>query len=123
MSSNAALVNMLNMRGHTQQACYNLCLYLREHGKTFNSILVVVNRFSKYSHFIPLKHPFSAKNVAQQILDVMVRLHGMLASVVSDRNKIFTTNFWRELFRLSNTKLITSTPYHPQIDRQTERVN
>jgi hypothetical protein len=123
MSSNAALVNMLNMRGHTQQACYNLCQYLREHGKTFNSILVVVNRFSKYSHFIPLKHPFSAKDVAQQILDVMVRLHGMLASVVSDRNNIFTTNFWRELFRLSNTKLITSTLYHPQIDRQTERVN
>jgi hypothetical protein len=58
-----------------QGACRDICM---------DFILVVVDRFSKYAHFIPLKHPFSAKDVAQQILDVMVRLHGMPASVVSD---------------------------------------
>jgi hypothetical protein len=61
--------------------------------------------------------------VAQLILDVVVRLHGIPISIVFDRDKILTSNFWRELFRLTDTKLITSTAYHPQIDGQFERVN
>jgi hypothetical protein len=43
----------------------------------FNSILVVVDRFSKYAHFLPLKHPYTAKQVEQAILDGVIRLHGM----------------------------------------------
>jgi hypothetical protein len=88
-----------------------------------NNILVVVDRFSKYTHFIPLSHPFTAKQVAQVILDVIVRLHGMPTSMVSDMDKIFTSSFWKELFKLTNTTLLTSTAYHHQIDGQSERVN
>jgi hypothetical protein len=54
----------------------------------FNSILVVVDRFSTYAHFIPLKHPFIAPHIAQLILDTVVRLHGMPKSTVSDRDKM-----------------------------------
>jgi hypothetical protein len=43
--------------------------------------------------------------------------------IISDRDKIFTSRFWRELFKLSNTTLLTSTSYSPQTDGQTERVN
>jgi transposase InsO family protein len=89
----------------------------------FNSILVIVDRFSKYAHVLPLKHPFSAKQVAQVVLDMVVRLHGMPQSIVSDRDRIFTSNFWKELFKLYYTTLVTSTAYHPQTDGQSERVN
>jgi hypothetical protein len=89
----------------------------------FNSILVVVDRFSKYAHFLPLKHPYTTKQVEQAILDGVVRLHEMSQSIVSDRDKIFTSNFWKELFKLHNTTLLTSTAYHPQADSQPERVN
>jgi hypothetical protein len=78
----------------------------------FNMILVMVDRVSKYSHFIPLRHPFTAQQVAHMILDVVVRLHGIPRSIVSGRDRIFTSNCWRELFRLTDTRLITSTACH-----------
>jgi hypothetical protein len=80
--------------------------------KGANCILVVVDRLSKYGHFVALSHPFIAKRVAQVMLDVIVRLHGMPQSIVSDRDKKFTSSFWKELFRLHNTTLLTSTACH-----------
>lgn len=88
-----------------------------------NTILVVVDRFTKYSHFLPLKHPFTAQIVARVVLDNVVKLHGFPKTIVSDRDKIFTSNFWRALFSLVDTKLQMSSAYHPQTDGQTERVN
>lgn len=89
----------------------------------FNVILVVVNRFTKYSHFIPLKHPFNAQAVEKVVLENVVKLHGMPRTIVSDRDKIFTSHFWTALFKLVDTKLLRSSAYHPQMDGQTERVN
>lgn len=88
-----------------------------------NTILVVVDTFSKYSHFLPLLHPFSALKVAQLFMDCVYKLHGLPVSIVTDRDRIFTSRLWQELFRLSGTTLKMSTSYHPQTDGQTERVN
>lgn len=84
---------------------------------------ILVDRFTKYAHFLPLRHPFLAQLVAPVVLDSVVKLHGMPQTIVSDRDKIFISTFWRELFKLSDVQLITSTAYHPQTDGQTERVN
>lgn len=88
-----------------------------------NAILVIVNRFTKYNHFIPLRHPFTAQGVAKLVLDNVVKHHGVPKSIVSDRDRIFTSVFWKNLFSLMQTKLMLSTSYHPQTDGQTERVN
>ncbi|XP_073359923.1 uncharacterized protein [Aegilops tauschii subsp. strangulata] len=89
----------------------------------FSAILVVVDRFTKVSHFLALKHPFTAASVAKVFLNNIVKLHGLPLTIVSDRDKIFTSAFWRELFRVWGTELQMSTAYHPQTDGQTERVN
>lgn len=91
--------------------------------RRFNCIMVVVDKLSRYAHFLPLAHPFSAADVAELYMEGVFKLHGLPLAVVSDHDKIFTSNFWEQLFQSVGTKLHMSTTYHPQTDGQTERVN
>jgi hypothetical protein len=83
----------------------------RVHGKMV--ILSVVDYFSMYCHFIPLAHPYTAEFVAQAFFTDIVHLHGIPQSIVSDRDPMFTSAFWRELMHLMGTKLHMSSAFHP----------
>jgi hypothetical protein len=76
-------------------------------------ILTVVDRFSKYAHFIALSHPYTALSVAKAFFEGVVRLHGFPASIVSDRDPVFTGHVWRNLFKLAGVQLRMSTAFHP----------
>jgi transposase InsO family protein len=93
----------------------------KEHGKSV--ILIVVDRFSKFAHFIPLSHPYTAASVARAFFNEIVRLHGLPESIVSDQDPVFTGHVWRDLFKLSGVTLKMSTTFHPQTDGQFEAVN
>lgn len=60
----------------------------------YDIIMVVVDRLTKYAHFVPLHHPFTATQVAKAFWDNVIKLHGVPRSLVLDRNRIFTSVMW-----------------------------
>lgn len=86
----------------------------------YTVIMVVVDRLSKYAHFVPLPTHFDALRVAQLFITTVVRHHGFPKTLVSDRDSVFLNATWEEMLRLSGTKLQFLTAYHPQSDGQTE---
>ena len=71
----------------------------------YTTIMVVVDRLSKYAHFAPLPARFDALKVAHLFINTVVRHHGFPKSLVSDRDSVFLNQVWEDLLRLSGTKL------------------
>jgi Integrase zinc binding domain/Integrase core domain len=86
-------------------------------------LMVIIDKFTKYCHLVTLKHPFKASEIAQVFLDCVYKLHGLLVKIITDRDPVFTSVFWKELMGNLGVKLNFSTSYHPQIDGQSERLN
>src|ERR1700693_2010019 len=84
-----------------------------------DTILVVVDRFSKGSHFIPCKKDETAESMANLFLNHVWKLHGTPTSMVSDQGIQFNNRFLQHLYELLGIKPSFSFAYHSQIDRQT----
>ena len=89
----------------------------------YTKIWVMVDRFSKMAHFIPLRTEEHIKELALTFLEEIWRLYGLPESIISDRDTRFTSKFWMSLIHVLQVKLNVSTAFHPETDKQTERVN
>lgn len=81
-----------------------------------DTIWVVADRFTKYGHFLALAHPFTAFGLAALFVESIYKLHELPTSIVSYRDKVFTSQFWQQLFKLIGVEQCLSTTYHPQTD-------
>ena len=89
----------------------------------YNSILVVVDRLTKYAHFIPWKEKGNAKDLAKVILKEIIANHVIPQSIISDRDKLFTSKFLNTWTQQLGTKVKLLTAYRPQTNGQTEQTN
>ncbi|KAK4683964.1 putative transposase, partial [Tremellales sp. Uapishka_1] len=89
----------------------------------FDSILVVVDRLTKWAIFIPTTTRLRAAGLVDLIIDNVITQHGMPSSIVSDRGSKFTSKLWAAMCNALGIKVSLSTAFHPQTDGQTERVN
>jgi hypothetical protein len=92
-------------------------------GVVFDSILVVTDRLTKYGYFIPYKESSSAEELAYAFNRHIIGNHGIPKEIISDRDKLFTSRFWKSLVDQLGIHHKLSTGYHPQTDGQTERLN
>ena len=86
-----------------------------------NGVWVVVDRLTKMAHFILFNTKWSVAKLARYYVREVVRLHGVPASIVSDRDARFTFRFWQSFQEAMGTELQMSSAYHPQTDGQSER--
>ncbi|GJZ25212.1 putative reverse transcriptase domain-containing protein [Tanacetum coccineum] len=87
----------------------------------YDSIWVIVDRLTKSAHFLPMKKTDSIEKLAQLYLKEIVCKHGVPTSIISDRDSLFTSRFWKSLQEAMGTQLDMSTAYHPETDGQSER--
>ena len=91
--------------------------------KKNDAIMVVVDKLSNSTHFVPVKSTCKAIVIANIFMKDIFRFHGMPKEIVSDRDTKFTSNFWKSLMVGLETKLLFNIAYHPQTDGHIERVN
>ncbi|KAL0286704.1 UNVERIFIED_CONTAM: hypothetical protein Scaly_2785600 [Sesamum calycinum] len=91
---------------------------LRKH----DAIWVIVDRLTKFAHFLPIRLGDSLDKLAELYVSEIVRLHGVPVSIVSTRDPQFTSRFWGSLQGALGMKLNFSTAFHPQEDGQSERM-
>ena len=85
--------------------------------------MTVVDSVSKRVYFIPMHMTVTVEGAAKLFLHHVWKLHGLPKRVVSDRGPQFVALFTKELYRLLDIRLSSSTAWHPQTDGQTKRIN
>nr|GEW85433.1 reverse transcriptase domain-containing protein [Tanacetum cinerariifolium] len=86
-----------------------------------DTIWVIVDRLTKYVHFIPTRETDSMETLKRLYIKEIVSRHGVPISIISNRDSHFTSRFWQSLQNALGTQLDISTAYHPETDGQSER--
>ena len=86
-----------------------------------DAVWMIVDRFTKSAHFLAMRMTFTLEESCRLYIREIVRLHGVLVSIVSDKDPRFTTHFWNSFQKAMGTQLMRGTAFHPQTDGQLER--
>ncbi|GKB04087.1 putative reverse transcriptase domain-containing protein [Tanacetum coccineum] len=86
-----------------------------------DAVWVIIDRLTKFAHFLPMKETDSMEKLTRQYLKEVVSRHGVPVLIISNRDSKFTSHFWQLLNKALGTQLDVSTAYHPQTDGQSER--
>ena len=86
-----------------------------------DAVWVIVDRLTKSAHFLAVRMTFTLEELCRLYIREIVRLHGVLVSIVSDRDPRFMAHFWKSFQKAMGTRLMMSTTFHPQMDCQSER--
>jgi transposase InsO family protein len=92
-------------------------------GRVYDSILVIVDRFTKMAIYIPCNKTCTAEELADIFYEEIICKYGVPQGIVSDRGSVFTSAYWSSFCYATHTRRKLSTAYHPQTDGQTERQN
>ncbi|GJR48979.1 putative reverse transcriptase domain-containing protein [Tanacetum coccineum] len=87
----------------------------------YNTIWVIVDRLTKFAHFLPMRENDPMDKLTRLYMKEVVTRHGIPFSIICDRDGRFTSQFWRSFQKALGTRLDMSTAYHPQTDGQSER--
>ena len=88
-----------------------------------DTILVIVDRFTKMAHFVPTTERTSTEGLAQLFRDNVWKLYRLPDSIISDRGPQFMADIIKKLNHMLGIKTKLSTVFYPQTDSQTERMN
>jgi hypothetical protein len=81
-------------------------------GERYDLILIMVDKLIKYSHIIACKEKFTAEQLEYVVLNQLIRYHDILKGLISDRDKLFTSNYWKTLISMLDKRLRMSTVYY-----------
>ncbi|OJT02036.1 Retrovirus-related Pol polyprotein from transposon 17.6 [Trametes pubescens] len=90
---------------------------------SYDMICVIIDQLTSMVHLVPTQQTYGAAEMAEVVFDAVYKLHGLPERIISDRDTLFTSIFWRRLHELLGTELRLSSAYHPQTDGMTERAN
>lgn len=88
-----------------------------------DSILVIVDRLTKFAYYIPTEETVTAEEMAYEVTRTLTANHGVPDQFITDRDKLFTSTFWKTFLASLGIDGRLSTSFHPQTDGQTERTN
>ena len=89
----------------------------------YDMICVIIDLLTAMVHLVPTRQTYKAADMAEVVFDTIYKLHRLPERIISDRDSLFTSHFWRKLHALLNVELRLSSAFHPQTDGATERAN
>ncbi|GKD48606.1 putative reverse transcriptase domain-containing protein [Tanacetum coccineum] len=78
-----------------------------------DAIWVIVDRLTKSAHFLAIREDYSMEKLSRLYIDEIVARHGVPTSIISDRDRCFTSRFWQTMQKALGMRLDMSTTYHP----------